>query len=134
MKFKDIISITGKSGLFHMISARQDGLIVTPLGEDKRTFISSRKHMFTPLENIGIYLESGETIEIADVLLKIAEQPSIPHPKASGNELKSFFREVVEDYDDERVYTSDIKKIIKWQAILAEHGIEVKRYNEDEEE
>ncbi|MBX2845488.1 MAG: DUF5606 domain-containing protein [Saprospiraceae bacterium] len=134
MQFKDVISITGKGGLFQLISARQDGLIVTPLGENKRTFISSRKHMFTPLENIGIYLDSGETIELAEVLLHIADQPSIPHPNASTEELRKFFRQVVEDYDEERVYPSDIKKIIKWQSILADHKVEIKPYDADEEE
>jgi len=138
MKFKDIISITGKPGLYELINARQDGLIVSVLGEDKKTFISSRKHMFTPLENIGIYLQSGETIELAKVFKKLDGSSNKPGEGAKSDELKSFFRTIVQDYDEERVYISDIKKIVKWHTVLTDFKIDFKTSQDeaqtDEEE
>lgn len=123
MEYKEIIAVTGKSGLFKMVSPRQDGLIATKIGETKKSFLSSRKHNFTPLENIGIYLISGETIELSSVFNAINEQGEYPTPSGSPDDLRAFFDVIVPDYDEDRVKLSDMKKILQWFSILKEHEL-----------
>jgi hypothetical protein len=125
MEFNEITSITGKGGLFHMKVHRPDGMIVTSLSEGWTRLVSSRNHLFTPLKDIAIYTES-DTVPLLDVLKKIkseADSNPIPGSKASSDELKSFMENLVPEYDKERVYVSDMKKLLKWYAILDKHGI-----------
>ncbi len=69
------------------------------------------------LEDITIYGENQE-IKLIDVLTKIADHKNVPDAKADGNALKSFFEDVAPDYDKEKVYTSDMKKIVGWYNLL----------------
>jgi hypothetical protein len=120
MDFKEIVSVSKLSGLFQIHKQRADGLIVKSLNDDKIVFAASRAHTFTPLENITIYTHD-EPLELINVLLKMKEYKvtnSIPDAKVSSDELKSFFSIIAPSYDTERVYVSDIQKIIKWFVIL----------------
>lgn len=134
MDLKDIVSISGMPGLYKLEANRDNGIIVMPLGEKKRKFISSRQHMFTPLENITIFTD-GEGMDLRTVFSRMKEheedQP-IPKSKADENELRDYFDEVVPEYDDERVYTSDMRKMIKWYNQLNEAGM-VSVISEEEE-
>lgn len=124
MEYKEIIAVTGKSGLYKMVSPRQDGLVATKIGETKKSFLSARKHNFTPLENIGIYLISGETIELSSVFNAISAQGNnYPAPNDSPDDLRAFFDVIVPDYDEDRVKLSDMKKILQWFSILKEHQL-----------
>jgi hypothetical protein len=134
MDLSEIVSVSGLGGLHRVVVQREDGLVVTPLGENKNRFVSKRKHTFTPLDGITVYTET-DSVELKQVLQNMKKEEEdirAPSPKKAGSEeLKDYFREVLPEYDDERVYVSDIKKIIKWYNQLNEHGlIEV----EDEEE
>lgn len=120
MDFKEIVSVSKLSGLYQIHKQRADGLIVKSLQDDKIVFAASRAHTFTPLENITIYT-NDEPLELHAVLLKMKDykiKNSIPDAKANNDVLKSFFLTVVPEYDTERVYVSDIQKIIKWFNIL----------------
>lgn len=120
MDFKEIVSVSKLSGLFQIHKQRADGLIVKSLSDDKVVFAASRAHTFTPLENITIYT-NDEPLELINVLLKMKEykaKNTIPDAKSSNDELKSFFSKIAPSYDTERVYVSDIQKIIKWFVIL----------------
>ncbi len=123
MELKDIMSVTGKSGLYVLRSNRKDGLIVTKLGENKNIFLSSRKYMFTPLENIGVYNLSGDTVELGELLRRINTiSKRVPDTHASEDEMVNFFKEVMSDYDPDRVYKSDIKKILSWYKAMRDNN------------
>jgi len=125
MDFKEIVSVSKMSGLYQMAKKRNDGMIVKSLVDGKQTFAASRSHTFTPLENITIYTED-EPIELSNVFVEIKKQLSknpLPDAKAEGAVLRSFFEKVVPTFDKERVYNSDIQKIVKWYSLLDGHGI-----------
>jgi hypothetical protein len=118
---KDILSITGHSGLFKVISRGSKSLIVESLTTGKRMPAHSTSKIIS-LEDIAIYTYSGE-VPFKDVIKMIAEkegkQPSID-PKSDNSILKKYFSEVLPEYDEDRVYVSDIKKVILWYNILQE--------------
>jgi len=96
--------------------------------------VSSRVHNFTHLESIEIYTVKENSV-LADVFKAIKEsQEKLPDAKADGTALKSYFEKVYPDLDFERVYASDMKKIIKWYGILTDNNIEIKQPVIEEEE
>lgn len=129
MEFKDIVAVSGKPGLYEMLNARPDGLIIKPLGGGRSQFASNRIHTFSPLDKISIYVTTEEeSVELGTVIynIKLYEEAgnTIPNPKkANKADLDAFFREILADYDDEKVYISDIKKIIKWFYTLKEYDL-----------
>jgi hypothetical protein len=125
MRLKDITSISGMGGLYKMEVQRADGMIVKSLSEGWTKFVSSRKYLFTPLENIAIYTDV-DTVPLLDVLLKMRAtegEIAVPASKASSDDLKAYMESILPDYDREKVYVSDIKKLIRWFADLQEHGV-----------
>lgn len=122
MELKEIVSIAGVGGLKKIVKQRADGLIVSEMDGSGKKFMSNRIHMFTPLENISIYTDN-DSEPLANVLWKmksiLAEHPPVS-PKASADELKGYMAQVLPDYDRDQVFVSDIKKLIKWFAILNE--------------
>ncbi len=125
MRFRDITSITGMGGLYKMESHKPSGLIVTSLTEGWTKFISNREHLFSPLDNISIYT-ADDTVELLDVMLKAYAQKDSNPPvdaKSDNATLSAYFEKVLPDYDKEKVHFSDIKKFIKWFAILDEKGV-----------
>lgn len=125
MEYQKIISITGISGLFEVITSKNDGAIVKSL-EDKTTkFVSSRVHHFSQLESIEIYTvrENINLVEIFKAMNTSSENlPNENDPKA----VKSYFEKVYGDIDFDRVYNSDLKKIVKWFTILKNNEVEFK--------
>ncbi|MGB0884825.1 MAG: DUF5606 domain-containing protein [Chitinophagales bacterium] len=121
MSLRDVLAISNKPGLYKIVANRDNGLIASPLGQEKNSFFPSRLHMFTPLENITIYTDS-DTVELAEVLKSMkAEEKSMESLK-SNDDFRKFFIKVVPNHDQEKVYTSDIKKIVKWYKSLKEFG------------
>jgi hypothetical protein len=125
MRFNEIVAITGMPGLFYVETQKASGLIVTSLTEGWTKFVSGREHMFTMLDNFSIYTDQ-ENIELLDALL-IAYKKKAEHPpvdaKAGDAALKEYFALILPNYDREKVHISDIKKFVKWFAILDEKGI-----------
>lgn len=122
MKLTDILAISGKPGLYQISANRDNGLIASALGSDKKNFYSSRTHMFTPLENITIYTET-DTIELLEVFKKMkADEKGIISANANNDDLRTYFTKLVPDHDQEKVYVSDIKKIVKWYETLNQFG------------
>lgn len=125
MNFNEIVSVSKMGGLYLIHKKRNDGLIIKSLQDDKVLFAASRSHVFTPLENITVYTQT-DSIELINVFKAIntfKAKSTIPSPKDSNSSLKEFFGKIVPDYDDEKVYVSDIQKIIKWFVLLDEKGI-----------
>ena len=135
MDLSKILSISGQAGLYQMEAQRKDGVIVAQIGDDNKTFISARQHMFTPLENITIYT-TGEGLDLKDVFqrMKAKEKDTPPvDPKSDGATLREYFTQIIPEHDQEQVYTSDIKKILKWYEILDGHGM-ITESNEENSE
>jgi hypothetical protein len=125
MEFSKIISVTGKPGLFQVISQSKNAIIAESLTEKKRLAINATQNV-SLLENIAIYTYE-EDMPLLNVFKAISEKTegkkALSH-KESGNKLTSFFTEVLPNYDDERVYTSNIKKVIQWFNLLIESGFD----------
>lgn len=124
MNVEGIISVSGKPGLYKVLGQTKNGVIVESLINGKKSSISSTSKM-SALQDISIYTYT-EDLPLADVLDKIRVKengaPSIGH-KSSAAVLSEYFKEILADYDEDRVYTSDIKKIISWYNTLQKVGL-----------
>lgn len=116
MKFSEIVSITGVSGLKRVVGQRQDGLIVSDLDGNNKKFIPSRKHLFSPLESISIYTYDDST-PLLDVMLKMKDTTPVD-ANSDAETLRTYLGTVLPDFDRDRVHVTDIKKLIKWFLIL----------------
>ena len=134
MELKEIVSVTGVSGLKKLIANRNDGLVLSDLNGENKKFYSSRQHMFSPLENISLYTET-DMVALAEVLWKMKEQleshPPVD-PNASNDELRNYLGMIQPDFDRDRVNVSDIKKLIKWFQILNETDV-IKKPEQEQE-
>ena len=119
MKLEGIINVSGKPGLFKIISRSNNTIIIESLTDQKRTAIYSHNQA-NLLDEIGIYTYN-DTVPISDIFTEIAKKtscgPSINH-KSSKDELMNYFRDILPEYDEDRVYISDIKKVIQWYNIM----------------
>ena len=119
MSLKGIISIAKVPGLYKVVAQTKAGFIVESITDKKRMAVSSTQRI-SMLEDISIYCTSGDK-PLREVLLKMKEQDaasSAVSAKADTEELKKYFATILPDFDQERVYTSDIQKIIKWYQSL----------------
>jgi hypothetical protein len=137
MNLSKIISISGMPGLFKVIAQSKNGLIVESL-TDKKRFPALASQRISALDNISIYLTSGETAPLADVLKKIFEKqsgnPAPDSKSASDEEVKKYFTEVLPEYDKEKVHLSDIRKTLLWYNLLQKTDIFTKKDEEKKEE
>ena len=135
MEFSKIISVTGKPGLFQVISQSKNAIIVASLTDNKRMAINATQNV-SLLENIAIY-SYEEDIPLLNVFkamyTKTEGKEAISH-KESGKKLEAFFAEAIPNYDDERVYTSNIKKVIQWFNLLVKFGMDFSKIEETSEE
>jgi len=133
MDLTEILSIAGKPGLYKMISHTKTGMLVQSMDGEKRFPVFAHEKI-SSLEEISIFTEDDD-VPLKDVLKKIHEmlegEKALSH-KSSSDELKDFFDDAIPDYDKERVYVSDIKKVIQWYNIL--HEKELLDFTEEEEE
>jgi len=136
MDLNKIFAISGKPGLFQVVTQRTNGFIVRSLVSGKTNFISLRTHAFSALGNISIYTMADATL-LKDVLKSIHEKNEAgtttpPDPKSEGSVLHAYMKEILPEYDEDRVYNSDIKKLIKWYNLLKEK--DMLDFSEPEEE
>ncbi len=119
---KDILSISGKSGLFKLVSQGKNMLIVESLIDKKRQPAYSHEKVVS-LADVAIFTETEEK-PLAEVLTLIKEKEAskkVSIDLKAGNEvLRNYFAEILPDFDRERVYPSDIKKLISWYNLLVE--------------
>lgn len=121
---KEILAISGKPGLYRMVSQAKQSIIVESLLDGKRVPAFSFNKVIS-LEDIAIYTETDD-IPLTDVLKSIREKEDggkTLSAKASGAEMKSYFEEILPDYDKDRVYVSDIKKVLNWYNLLQEKAM-----------
>lgn len=133
MDLSKILSISGKPGLYKMIGQTKNGAIVESL-EDKKRFPAFASDRISSLEEISIFTHE-EDVPLKDVLKAIYDkqngEKAIDH-KSDPDDLKAFFEDAFPDYDQERVYVSDIKKVINWYNLL--HDYDMLDFTEEEKE
>ncbi len=139
MEFSKIIAVSGKPGLFEILSQTKTGVIVKSLIDGKRMPITAT-HNVSLLENIAMFTYE-EDVPLGEVFKHIATkengQETISH-KESKKVLEDFFSGILPNYDEERVYTSNIKKVVQWYNILVKSdfdfaSLETITANEEEE-
>lgn len=120
MEYRQIVAVTGLSGLYQLVNTKNDGAIVRSLTDKSIKFVSARIHHITPLESIEIYT-TDENVRLHEVLQTIQENDAEVAQLANKKDdkaAKAYFRTILPNYDDERVYNSDIRKVLKWYEIL----------------
>lgn len=119
MGIQDILSISGKGGLHKLVGQMKNGVIVESLVDGRKTPAHAHNRI-SALSDISIYGEDGEKPleEILKAMLIKNEGKPFDYKKWNGEQLKSEFLEVFPDYDEERVYVSDIKKVYSWLNLL----------------
>ncbi len=133
MEYNKIVAVTGLPGLFELINSKTDGAILRSL-EDKTTrFISSRIHNFSHLESIEVYT-TGDNVNLVDILNAMDSSGTKLPDEKDPAAIKKYFEKVYPELDFDRVYTSDMKKMIKWFEALKKHNIEIKLTEVPEEE
>lgn len=126
MNLDDLIAVSALPGLYRMAANRSNGLIVEALESGKRRFVSARKHQFTPLGSIAIYTDDGESVELVNVFRSMRDQFDDRPPvdsSAKSEELFDYFAGILPNYDPDRVYPGDVRKVIKWFNSLKENGL-----------
>jgi hypothetical protein len=135
MEYREIVAVTGLGGLFHLLTTKSDGAIVRNLEDKSTKFISARLHNVTPIETIEVYT-TGENVRLQEVFKSmLANEVSIPpvDPKsADNNSIKAYFKSVLPEFDEERVYVSDMKKMLKWYKLLKANDL--LKFEEPQEE
>lgn len=135
MSFEKLVVITGKPGLYEIKKERGNGVIVKSLLNGKSNFISINTHAFSLLSNISIYTQvDAEPVEaVLKKMEKLEEAGTAPiDPGSPREELRKYFTVVMPDHDQDQVYPSDIKKLIKWYLLLKEKDMLV--FEEKKEE
>ena len=132
MEYSNLVSISGLSGLFEMVASKTDGAIVKSLEDQTTKFVSSRVHNFSHLESIEVYT-THENVFLAEVFIAMGKSkealPNEKDPKA----VSAYYKKVFPKMDFERVYGSDMKKMVKWYAQLKQHNVEPTIPTEDVE-
>ena len=122
MEYRRIISITGLSGLFELVGSKPDGAIVRSLEDNTTKFVSSRKHNFSHLESIEVYT-NHQNVNLVDVFSAMDKSSEALPDDKDVKLVKAYFEKVYPDMDFERVYNSDMKKMVKWFNIIKKNEI-----------
>jgi len=133
MEYSKLVAVTGLPGLYELVNSKSDGAIVRSLDDNSTKFASSRIHNFSHLESIEVYTirDNVNLVEIFHAMEKAGG--SLPDGK-DNSVLKKYFEKAYPDLDFERVYASDLKKMVKWFDILKKQDIEIKLSEPIEEE
>jgi len=129
MTIADIATVSGKGGLFRVLAPTKSGVILESLDEAKSKMVATTNHRLSLLNEISIYTTTRDgNIPLEDVLKKIqkdfGDDPGVD-ANSDSDELKAFMKSVLPEYDEDRVYTSDIKKLVKWFGLIRKYAPEV---------
>jgi Domain of unknown function (DUF5606) len=129
MELSEIASISGKGGLYKVVKPGNAGVLLESLDAAKTKVVAGGSQRMSLLSEISIYTTTKEgTIGLQDVLQKINKDFGTDlgvDSNSDANELKSFLKSVLPEYDQDRVYVSDIKKLVKWYSVLHEYAPEI---------
>ena len=136
MDFKDIAAVAGKGGLYIILKPTKTGVILESLDGNKTKLVASVHNKVSVLDEISIYTTDQEgTVQLSDVMKKIynefGDDPGVDK-SSDGDELKSFLAHIIPAYDVDRVYVSDIKKLVTWYNIMLSNAPELLQATADE--
>ena len=132
MEYNKLVAVTGLPGLFELVSSKSDGAVVRSLEDGSTKFAATRSHNFSHLESIEIYTQR-DNVNLVDIFYAIDKAGgSLPDTKDNAA-LKKYFEKVFPEMDFEKVYPSDMKKMVKWYEQLKKHNIEIKLTEQPEE-
>ena len=128
MELKDIASVSGKGGLYRIVSPTKSGVILESMDESKSKLVASSNQRISILSEISIYTNPKEgSTPLLEVFQKIkkdfGDDPGVD-AESDGAELKSFLQSVLPEFDESRVYVSDIKKLVRWYGIVLKQAPE----------
>ena len=125
MEYNKLVAVTGLSGLFELVSSKADGGIVRSLEDKSTKFVSNRLHAFSHLESIEVFTmeDNVNLVEVFEAMNTSKEK--MPDAKADAKEIQAYFKKTFPKMDLERVYGSDMKKMIKWFDILKKNNFYV---------
>jgi hypothetical protein len=133
MEYNKLVAVTGLPGLYELINSKTDGAIVRSLEDNSTKFASSRIHNFSHLESIEVYT-TGDNVNLVEIFFGMEKAAgSLPDTK-DNKAVKKYFEKAYPELDFERVYPSDLKKMVKWFEILKKNDIEIKLTEIEEEE
>jgi hypothetical protein len=129
MTLSDIATVAGKGGLFKVVTPTKSGVILESLDELKTKIVATTNHRLSLLNEISIYTTTKEgNVPLLDVLKKVhrdfGDDPGVD-ANSDADELKAFMKSILPEYDADRVYTSDIKKLVKWYELIRKHAPEI---------
>ncbi|HTH31215.1 MAG TPA: DUF5606 domain-containing protein [Lacibacter sp.] len=133
MEYGKLIAVTGMPGLFELVSSKSDGAIVRSLDDNSTKFASTRQHQFSHLESIEVYTVR-DNVNLTDIFKAMESAGGKLPDEKDAKAIKAYFEKVYPDLDFERVYSSDMKKMVKWFGIISAKGIEIKLSEVAEEE
>ncbi len=126
MEYNRLVSVTGLGGLYELMSSKADGGIVKSLEDKSTKFVSTRLHSFSHLESIEVFT-TKDNVNLVEVFNAMkASTELLPDGKADAKAIKAYFEKVYPDMDFDRVYGSDMKKMVKWFALLTSNEVEIK--------
>ncbi|MEN7549510.1 DUF5606 domain-containing protein [Rapidithrix thailandica] len=137
MTLKDIAAVAGKPGLFKILKPTKSGVIVESLDKKKLKSVVNASQRVSILQEISVYTTTEEeSVPLKQVLLSIREKhgDNVEVSTTDADALRAFIEEILPEYDQERVYTSDLKKLVNWFNILVEYVPEVLDPEPEEEE
>ena len=132
---KDVVAITGAPGLYQILKADDKAIVIESMDNKKRRQLVKGNMMVTKLVDVSIYTED-DSEPLVNVLTAVKEKYGSDLPvskKSSNDELMDFLREVLPTLDDEKVYPSNVKKLISWYKILEEFEVDLTIEEEEEE-
>ena len=129
MELKGLASVAGKGGLFRIVKPGKTTVLLESLDDAKTKLVASTSDRLSLLEEISIYTTTKKgTAQLSDVLLKIKKDFNTDlgvDGTSDAAELKSFMKAILPEYDESRVYTSDIKKLVKWYGLIQKYAPEI---------
>lgn len=141
MKLKEVAVISGKPGLYRILKPTRNGVIIDAIGGGRSKIMADASHRISILKEISIYTTTEEgSVPLQDVFHKMYEKYALKLTvkTTDNNALKGLLDDVLPEWDKDRVYTSDIKKLVMWYEILAQYAPELidpaKKEDDEEEE
>ena len=125
MEYSKLVAVTGLPGLFELINSKTDGAIVRSLEDKSTRFVSSRVHNFSHLESIEVYT-IRDNVNLVDVFNAMDKAGGKLPDEKDAAAVKKYFEKAYPDMDFERVYASDMKKMVKWFEVLKKNNGEIK--------
>ena len=125
MEYSKLISVSGLPGLYELISSKGDGAVIRSLDDGSTKFAATRSHNFSHLESIEVYTQQ-ENVNLVEIFNAIEKNGGSLPDTRDVTAVKKYFEKVYPELDLDKVYISDMKKMVKWYEQLKKHNIEIK--------